>query len=358
MAYDFVVVGAGMFGASFARMAADRGKKVLVVEKAGHIGGMCYTEEENGVIVHKYGPHVFHTNKQVTWDFVNRFAEWRQFMVRTKAILGRTVYTLPFCLSTFYQLWGVTTPAEARRKLDSVKVPIANPSTMEEWALSQLGEEIYRKLVYHYSRKQWGRDPKDMPASILRRLPIRMSFDDNYFTDRWQAVPIGGYTPMFERMLQGIEVRLKCDYFDDRESFDRLGQVVYSGRVDRFHGYTLGRLAFRGCRFERKVFEGDYQGNPVIHDLSPDVSWTRTIEHKHFSNPSAQVSPVTWEYPFECGADDEPLYPVNDPVNDSLYGSYAAIPRKAVFAGRTGSYRYLDMCEVIAQAAKLVDVIC
>jgi UDP-galactopyranose mutase len=358
MAYDFVVVGAGMFGASFARTVADRGKKVLVIDRKPHVGGMCFTEIVSGVVVHKYGPHVFHTSNPAIWAFVNRFAEWRQFMVRTKAVLGQSVYTLPFCLSTFHQLWGVTTPQEARRKLASVRVPIENPANMEEWALSQLGEEIYSKFVYHYSKRQWGREPRDLPAAILQRLPIRMTFDDNYFVDRWQGVPAGGYTAMFHRMLEGIEVRLGCDYFEDRGAFDRLGQVVYSGRVDRFHDYALGRLSFRGCKFEQKVFSGDFQGNPVIHHLDPEVTWTRTIEHKHFENPGAESSPVTWETPFECDAADEPFYPVNDAANNALYDGYAALQRRAVFGGRSGTYRYLDMCEVIAQAWKLAGTLC
>jgi UDP-galactopyranose mutase len=355
MAYDFVVVGAGMFGATFARMAADRGRKVLVIDTKLHIGGMCYTEPRDGVIFHRYGPHVFHTNSAETWAFVNRFARFRPFIVRTKAFYQKRVYSLPFSMMFFHQVWGVVTPEEARKKLIEVRIPIQDPKTVEEWALSQLGNEIYEKFIHHYTRKQWGRDPATLPAAILRRLPIRLTYDDNYFDDRWQGIPEGGYTPMFERMLEGIEVRLGVDYFDDRDAFERMGRVVYSGRVDRFFGYEHGDLEFRSCRFETRSVEGDYQGNAVFHYVEPEPPFTRVIEHKHFDDPSAQRSSVTWEYPFEGHRDDEPLYPVNDRRNGELYAKYAAMPKTAIFAGRLGSYRYFDMCEVIAQARKLCD---
>lgn len=358
MGYDFVVVGAGMFGSAFARMAADRGRKILVVDKRPHIGGMCYTEDLQGVIFHKYGPHVFHTNRDDVWAFVNRFSEFRQFMVRTKALHKGKVYSLPFNLLFFHQLWGITTPSEARRKLEMVRVKIENPSTVEEWGLSQLGPEIYEKFVYHYTLKQWGRAPKELPAAILQRLPIRFTYDDNYFQDRWQGIPVNGYAPMFEKMLEGVEVRLGCDYFDDRAALDRAGKVIYSGRIDRYFDYCFGNLEFRSCRFEVHTFEGDYQGNATFHYPDPEYPFTRVVEHKHFERPNAKRSPVTWEHPFECGANDDPLYPVNDVKNNDLYERYRSLPSNAIFAGRLGSYRYFDMCEVIAQAKKMVDQLC
>lgn len=354
MSYDAVIVGAGMFGSALARTLTDRGKKVLVVDRRPHIGGMCFTEDLEGVVFHKYGPHVFHTNRDDVWAFVNKFAEFRQFMVRTKAVYQKKIYSLPFNLMFFHQLWGVMTPDEVKKALASVCIPIENPKSIEEWALSRLGPEIYEKFIYHYSKKQWGREPKDLPAAILQRLPIRTTFDDNYFTDRWQGIPTNGYTQMFERMLAGIEVRLGCDFLDDREALEKAsGQVVYSGRVDRFFDYRYGALEFRSCRFETKTFDGDYQGNATFHYVGPEHPYTRVVEHKHFERPTALRSPVTWEYPFECGKQDDPLYPVNDLKNNALYEKYRAIPTKVIFAGRLGSFRYFDMCEVITQAWKL-----
>lgn len=354
MRYDFVVVGAGMFGASFARMAADKGKKVLVIDAKPHTGGMCHTEVLDGIVHHKYGPHVFHTNNEEIWDFVNRFAEWRQFTVRTKAFYQGRMYPLPFAMPLFHMLWGVVRPADAVARLEKAKVKIENPRNLREWALANLGHEIYEKFIHDYTVKQWGTEPDELPASILRRLPVRMTYDDSYFTDRWQAVPIGGYAPMFSRMLSGIEVKLGVDYFSDRDGFDRMGKVIYTGRVDRFFDYSLGELDFRTCTFDTKSMAGDYQGNPVVHYVERDYKFTRVIEHKHFSNPSAANTIVTWEYPGPAGREMDPFYPVNNEKNDALYARYCALGHKAVFAGRAGSYRYFDMCEVIAQAKQLV----
>lgn len=348
--YDFVVVGAGLFGATLSRELTDRGMKVLVVDKADHVGGACFTEEVEGVVVHRYGPHVFHTNDSRIWAYVNRFAEFRQFMVRTKALYQGAVYSLPFNLMTFQQLWGVSTPAEAKKKLEAVRIPIEHPATIEEWALSQLGEEIYSKFIRDYTKKQWGRDAGMLPAAILKRLPFRLTFDDNYFDDKYQGVPVGGYTPFFLRMLEGIEVKLECDYLENRSELDRLGKVVYSGRVDALFDYSLGELEFRTCRFDTKILDGDYQGNPVIHYVEPQDAFTRVVEHKHFEKPSSVRSPVTWEYPEECGRGGKPFYPINDTKNQALYERYAAIPSPIVLGGRLGKYRYVDMHQVIAQA--------
>lgn len=355
MAYDYVVVGAGLFGSSFARAVTDLGKKVLVLDKRQHIGGMCFTERVDGVLVHAYGPHIFHTDSDKIWKWITRFAEFYSFMVRTKAIHQGKIYTLPFNLMTFHQLWGVTTPEEARKKLDSVRIPIQNPGSIEEWALSQFGPEIYEKFILDYTRKQWGRDPKNLPLSTLKRLPVRLTFDDNYFNDKYQGLPVGGYTEMFGRMLDGIEVRLGVDFFEDQPMFERLGQVIYSGRVDQFFNYVFGDLDFRSCKFDTKSMDGDYQGNPIIHYSEAAYPWTRVTEHKHLENPSLPRTLVTWEYPFECDRLSTPFYPVNDAKNMTLYDRYRQLPTKVIFGGRLGSYRYRDMHHVIGEALALAD---
>lgn len=358
MTYDFVVVGAGMFGSSFARTATDNGKKVLVIEKRPHIGGMCHTDLRDGVIFHTYGPHVFHTNDPAIWSFVNRFATFDQFIVRTKAIAKGHLWSLPVNLMTLYQLWGTKTPAEALERLKRERLPISNPTNIEEWTLATYGREIYELFFRGYTLKQWGRDPRSLPATIVQRLPLRLTFDDNYFMDRFQGIPQGGYTPMFERMLDGIDVKVGCDFFSDRRTFEKMGRVIYSGRPDEFFNYRHGELAFRSCRYETVSLEGDFQGNPVINYCDQDIPFTRIVEHKHFSIPKSPRSLITREYPEECGRDGIPLYPVNDRMNSELYKYYTEIPKDAVFAGRLGSYRYFDMCEVIAQAWKLSDKLC
>jgi UDP-galactopyranose mutase len=358
MAYDFVVVGAGMFGASFARTVAERGKKCLVIDKKDHVGGACYTEEIAGVHVHKYGPHIFHTDNLEIWSWIQRFGKFIPCTLRSKARYKGTVYSLPFNLMTFQQLWGVTTPEEAKRKLDSVRVKdILEPQSIEEWALSQLGEEIYQKLVYGYTKKQWGREPNMLAAPILKRLPIRLTFDDNYFRDIYQGVPIDGYTNLFHRMLDhyGIEVRLGCDFFEDRAALTKLGQVVYSGRVDQLFGYRYGDLEFRTLRFETKTVEGDFQGVPLVYYTEEEVPYTRTMEHKHFHTPHLPRGPLTWEYPEECGRDAEAFYPINDRKNNDLAQRYLRTKSSEIVGGRQGTYKYVDMHQVIAQAWKLAN---
>jgi UDP-galactopyranose mutase len=351
--YDFVVVGAGMFGATFARCATDKGKRVLVIEKRSHIGGNCYTEDRNGIIFHKYGPHVFHTNNDQIWEFVNRFAQWEPYITRTKVITKQQLYSFPINLATLTQLWGVSTQEEAVEKLNSVKIPNIEQDNIEGWVLANLGREIYDKFIYGYTVKQWGRDPRLLPANIVKRLPIRTINDDNYFIDRYQAMPIGGYTPMFEKMLDGIEVRLNCDYFADSEIFNNLGRIVYSGRIDAFFDYCEGPLEFRSCHFNTDTKDSDYQSNAVINYADIDVAYTRIVEHKHFYKTAIKNSLITYEYPFECSKVDNPLYPINDRKNTLLYLKYKVRPTSAIIGGRCGSYKYLDMCEAIAQAIKL-----
>lgn len=355
MPYDFVVAGAGMFGATFARTMTDRGKKVLIVEKRDHVGGMCHTETREGIIFHRYGPHVFHTNDEGIWTFVNRFSKFQQFTTRTKAIAKGRIWSFPINLMTLNELWNVRSPAEAALKLQQVRVPIESPSNVEDWVLATYGREIYETFFLGYTLKQWGRDPRSLPAEIAKRLPCRLTFEDAYFVDRFEGVPSGGYAPLFEKMLEGIEVKTSCDFLSERTSLERLGRVVYSGRIDEFFGYRFGDLAFRTCKFETKSMSGDFQGNPVVNYCDEDVPWTRIVEHKHFSRPVAPNTLVTREYPEECGRGSLPLYPINDSLNTDLYRKYAAIKTDTVFAGRLGSYRYFDMCEVIAQAWKLAE---
>lgn len=350
MAYDYVVVGAGMFGASCARALTDRGRKVLIVEKRSHVGGMCHTEVREGLVFHVYGPHVFHTNDEKIWNYVNRFASFVPYATRTKAIAKGKLWSFPVNLMTLYQLWGVQTPREAVARLESVRIPIEHPANLEEWVLGTYGKEIYETFFAGYTTKQWGRPPDSLPATIAQRLPYRLTFDDNYFVDRFQGIPAGGYATFFERYLEGIEVRLGCEFRSDREALEKLGRVVYSGRIDEYFDYRYGNLEFRSCRFETEAQDGDFQGNAVINYCDIEIPYTRIVEHKHFTNPRHGRTLVTREYPFECGRGETPLYPVNDRKNMVLYERYKAIPTETLFAGRLGSYRYFDMCEVIAQA--------
>ncbi len=356
MRYDFVVVGAGLFGSALARELTDRGKKVLVVDSKPHIGGACYTERREGILVHVYGPHVFHTNDEKIWAWANRFTKFRPFMVRTKGISQGRVYTLPINLMTLNQMWGVVTPEQARKRLAEVRVKVDDPDrSIESFAISQWGYEIYDKFILSYSIKQWGRDPDSLPASILKRLPVRLTYDDNYFTDRYQGVPVDGYTPMFEQILKGIDVSLEVDFFEDRQTLESAGQVIYSGRIDRFFNYAHGQLEFRSCHFQSERMETeDLQGTPVLHWLDPEVPYTRTIEHKHFDTwQMPGVTVVTREQPFECGKDDMPLYPINDTKNEATLAKYLRHKTSAIFGGRLGSYRYRDMHQVIGEAIAL-----
>lgn len=355
MSYDAVIVGAGMFGASLARTLTDRHKKVLVIEKRDHTGGMCHTEMIEGIVFHKYGPHVFHTNDFRIWNFVKRFGRWEPFIVRTKAIAKGRLWSFPVNLMTLHQLWGVKTPAEALERLKTETAGATLEDNLEDWILGTYGKEIYETFYKGYTKKQWGRDPRSLPSSIARRLPHRLTFEDNYFTDRYQAIPSHGYDWMFDKMLDGIEVRTNCDFHSDRKTFEKLGRVVYSGRIDEFFDYQFGDLEFRTCHFETTKHPGDYQGNAVINYCDQDIPWTRIVEHKHFSRKQNYYTLVTKEFPMECDRQGTPLYPINDVKNSELYKKYASIKTDAILAGRLGSYKYFDMGEVIAQAWKIAD---
>jgi len=355
-AYDLLIVGCGLYGATFARLATDAGLRPLLIDQRRHIGGNCYTEKRDGIHVHAYGAHIFHTSNRHVWDFVNRFAEFNNYINSPKALSGGRLYSLPFNMNTFHELWQVRTPAEARGRIDAQRFQ-GEPSNLREQALSLVGEDIYETLIRHYTRKQWGKDPTELPAFIIKRLPLRFTYDNNYFNDRWQGIPIGGYTRLFERMLEGIEVRLGIDYLADRQALDGLARcVVFTGCIDAFFDHAEGALEYRSLDFEHDVFETEnHQGNAVINYCDPEPAHTRTIEHKHFdpAGSRSEVTVVTREYPRACRDHAIPYYPVNDAINQAIHRRYrdraSALPH-VIFGGRLSEYRYMDMHVVIEAA--------
>jgi UDP-galactopyranose mutase len=356
--YDYLIVGAGLFGATFAWHARQKGKRVLVVEKRQHIAGNCYTHLQEGINVHTYGPHIFHTNDEEIWQFINRFATFNSYVHRVKARFNDKVYTMPMCLATMNQLWGITTPEQAHLILQEIRQECSSPKNMEEWALSQVGTELYETLVKTYTTKQWGRPPSELPASILKRLPIRTSWDDRYFEDKYQGIPIGGYTKIFEGLLEGCDVRLGVDYLSDMEQLNTLAEkIVYTGPIDAYYSYALGQLEYRSLSFETKVIDvPDYQGCAIVNWTGPEVPWTRTVEHKHFDRVDTDKTVVTWETPKMWTLGAEPFYPINDDANNARFREYNELAKqepRTLFGGRMGSYRYMDMHQVIAQAMHL-----
>ena len=359
MKYDVLVVGAGLFGAVYAREQRERGKTVLVLEKRPHIGGNVYTEEIEGIQVHKYGAHIFHTNDKEVWNYVNRYAEFNRYTNSPVANYHGELYSLPFNMYTFNRMWGVTTPQQAEETIRRQReaAGITEPRNLEEQAISLVGTDIYEKLVKGYTQKQWGRPCSELPAFIIRRLPVRFTFDNNYFNARYQGIPIGGYTALVARLLEGIEVRLDTDYLADRERWDDLAdRVVYTGPIDRFYDYRFGPLQYRSVRFETEVLDTpNYQGNAVINYTDAETPYTRVIEHKHFEFGTQEKTVVSREYSSEWHVGDEPYYPVNDAANTALYQRYRALAEgeeKVLFGGRLGEYRYYDMDAVIASALK------
>ena len=354
MKYDYLVVGAGMFGSVFAREMTDAGAKCLVIDKRDHIGGNCYTEDKEGIHVHKYGPHVFHTNNKGVWDYVNKWSEFNSYKHRIRVSYESNIYSFPINLMTLYQLWGVRTPGEAQKKLDEVRIPIENPSNLEEWMLSQEGEEIYEKFVKGYTTKQWGREPKKLPKFIIQRLPIRKTYDDCYFNDRYQGIPSEGYTKIFNNLLKGISVDTGVDYLKDSERLDKQAKrIVYTGAIDEFFECDMGVLGGRGLKFEEERVEGDYQGVSIMNYTEESVPYTRIIEHKHFCFGKQDFSYITKEYPSDWSAGEEKFYPVNDETNNSLYSKYKSrIGSRYILGGRLAEYMYYDMHQVIGSALK------
>ncbi len=358
--YDYLVVGAGLYGAVFAHEAKKRGKSVLVVDKRPNIAGNVYTEEIAGINVHKYGAHIFHTNDKALWEYVNQFAEFNRYTNSPVANYHGELYSLPFNMYTFNRMWGVVTPEEAAAKIEEQRqaAGIAQPRNLEEQAISLVGTDIYEKLIKGYTEKQWGRPCHELPSFIIRRLPVRLTFDNNYFNARYQGIPMGGYTRMVANMLDGIPVRLQVDYLAHKGELDQLaGQVIYTGPVDAYFGYTLGNLEYRSVRFETEVLDKpNFQGNAVINYTDRETPWTRIIEHKWFEFGIQPKTVISREYSAEWKPGDEPYYPVNDEKNSALYAKYAELAKAETnvhFGGRLGEYKYYDMDAVILAALRL-----
>ena len=367
--YDYLIVGAGLTGAVFAHEAKKAGKKCLVIDKRDHVAGNVYTEQVNGINVHKYGAHIFHTSDRRVWDYINQFAEFNNYVNSPVANYHGEMYNLPFNMNTFSKMWGIRTPEEAKAKIaEQVAAEgITEPKNLEEQALSLVGRDIFEKLVKEYTEKQWGRDCKELPAFIIKRLPVRLIYDNNYFNDRYQGIPIGGYTKMVEKMLVGTEVRTGCEYKQlAAEQPDIAERVIYCGPIDEYYDYKLGNLEYRSLRFETELLEGveNWQGNAVVNYTSHDEAFTRIIEHKWFEfgkDEAGQMLPdtvITREYPADWKPGDEPYYPMNDEKNNALYAEYEKLGKaeaNVVFAGRLGAYKYYDMAPCIAAALELCE---
>ena len=362
--YDYLIVGAGLYGAVFARELTQQGKSCLVIDRRNHIAGNIYTEKMAGINVHKYGAHIFHTSDREVWEYVNQFAEFNNYVNSPLAVYRDELYNLPFNMNTFSKIWGIRTPKEARQMIERqvAELGITEPQNLEEQALSLVGTDVYTKLIKGYTEKQWGRDCRELPAFIIRRLPCRFTYDNNYFNDRWQGIPIGGYTQMVEKMLEGADVLLQTDYFDlIREQPEIAHTVVYTGCIDEFFGYRLGALKYRSVRFETEELpEENYQGNAVVNYTDREVPYTRVIEHKHFEFGKQPTTVISREYSAEWKPGLEPYYPVNDAENSALYAQYqqlAAQQENVIFGGRLGQYRYYDMDKVIRAAMDEVDAV-
>ena len=354
---DYLIVGAGLFGSVFAHEAVKRGRSCTVIDRRGHIGGNCFTSREHGINVHEYGAHIFHTSDRRVWDYINQFAEFNGFINSPLAVYRGEIYNLPFNMNTFSRMWNIRTPDEAREIIarQTASLSIGEPSNLEEQALKMAGTDIYEKLIKGYTEKQWGRSCRELPAFIIRRVPLRFTYDNNYFSDRYQGIPEGGYTPVFEKLLSGAEVLLNTDYSEYAAAHaGEYRKTVYTGMIDEFFGFSLGRLAYRSLRFEKETLPTEnFQGNAVVNYTDSAVPYTRMIEHKHFERSESPVTVVSREYPVKWEPGMEPYYPVNDDANNALYSAYARLAEQrgdVIFGGRLGTYMYYDMDKVIAQA--------
>ena len=362
MKYDYLVVGAGLYGAVFAYEAAKKGKRCLVIDKRGHIAGNIYCKEIEGIQVHQYGAHIFHTSNKKVWEYVNQFAEFNNYINSPIAVYKDELYNLPFNMNTFSKMWGIRTPKEAKEKIAQqvAESGITRPKNLEEQGISLVGRDVFEKLVKGYTEKQWGRDCKELPPFIIQRLPVRFTYDNNYFNDRYQGIPIGGYTRLAEQMLEGIEVKLNTDYFSFiKENPDIAEKTVFTGMIDEYFGYKLGALEYRSVYFETEVLDTDnYQGNAVVNYTEREVPYTRIIEHKHFEFGKQEKTVISREYSSEWKVGREPYYPVNDEKNNTLFARYrklAAKEKNVIFGGRLGDYKYYDMDKVIEAALDLCE---
>lgn len=372
MKYDYLIVGSGLFGATFAHFAARQGKRCLVIDKRPHLGGNLYCEEVEGINVHKYGAHIFHTSNKAVWDFVNSIVPFNRYTNSPVARYGGRLYNLPFNMNTFYQMWGVTTPAEAQAKLDEQRREaveamerdgVREPRNLEEQALSLIGRDIYEALIKGYTEKQWGRRCTELPAFIIKRLPVRMTFDNNYFNDSYQGIPIGGYNRLIDGLLAGVETLTDMDFFADRKRWEEIAdKIVFTGKIDEFYGYRYGKLEYRTVRFETETIDTpNYQGNAVVNYTEREIPYTRVIEHKHFETFGNNVydnprTVVSREYSTEWSEGMEPYYPVNDERNSTLYAQYKRLAdseKNVIFGGRLAEYKYYDMAPIIEQVMNL-----
>ncbi|MDR3258879.1 MAG: UDP-galactopyranose mutase [Fusobacteriaceae bacterium] len=362
MKYDYLIVGSGLFGSIFAYEAKRRGKKVLVIDKRNHIAGNIYTKNIEGINVHMYGAHIFHTSNKEIWDYINKFAEFNNYVNSPIAIYKDELYNLPFNMNTFSKLWNIKTPDEAKRKIKEQisKLNIKDPQNLEEQALSLVGKDVYIKLIKGYTEKQWGRDCRKLPAFIIKRLPLRFTYDNNYFNDRYQGIPIGGYTQIIEKMLAGIEVKINCESKEFiKNNFDIASKIIYTGSIDEYFNYKLGVLEYRMIKFEHeKIDINNYQGNAVVNYTEKEIPYTRIIEHKHFEYGTQPVTIISKEYSSEWGVGKERYYPINIDRNNIFYSEYKKLSDKEeniIFGGRLGEYKYYDMDEVIDEALKCVN---
>lgn len=360
--YDYLIVGSGLFGSIFAYEANKRGKKCLVIDKRSHVAGNIYTKEVEGINVHEYGAHIFHTSNKKVWDYIQKFAEFNRYTNCPVAYYKGQIYNMPFNMNTFNKMWGVITPAQAKAKIEEQikEAGITEPKNLEEQAISMVGKDIYEILVKGYTGKQWGKPCTELPSFIIKRLPVRFTYDNNYFNDLYQGIPIGGYTQIIEKMLEGIEVKLNYDFFEHREELENIAEkIVFTGMIDQYYDYCYGELEYRSLRFETELLdEENYQGNAVVNYNEYEIPYTRIIEHKHFEYGTQPKTVITREYPATWKKGDEPYYPMNDEKNNALYAKYKELAKnenKVIFGGRLGMYKYFDMHHVIDEALKCVE---
>jgi len=363
MKYDYLIVGAGFYGAICARELTNAGYTVLVIDRRNHIGGNCYTEQKDGINIHTYGPHIFHTSDEEVWNWINQYTEFNNFQLNTVANYKGEIYSLPFNMWTFSKLWNITHPNQAKEIIERQSEGIGEPTNLEEQAIKLVGIDVYEKLIKGYTTKQWKKEPKYLPKEIIKRLPVRFTYDNNYFNDKYQGIPVGGYTQIFEKLLDGIEVRLGIDYLEDVSTWNQqAGKIIYTGPIDAFYDYKFGQLEYKTVTFEHRRLEtSNYQGAAVMNYTSEEIPFTRIIEHKHFDMVESNITHVTWEYPVDYKArETEAMYPVNDAENNAKYRRYRALADQEsnmIFGGRLGEYKYYDMHQVIESALNKIKLL-